>query len=129
LLRRGGLGRLLDLSARHLDLGYRDYLSLLRASSVVVTMSLFDEGWCRTAHEAMLLRRPLVGSGRGGMTELLEGGKQVICPRFDDLRDQVVRILADAAMAARMGDDGYQFARTFTTERFRDGWLELLSGI
>ena len=121
--------RLLDIPARHLDLGYRDYLTLLRASSVVVTMSLFDEGWCRTAHEAMLLRRPVVGSGRGGMTELLEGGKQVICPRFDDLRDQVGRILSDAALAARMGDDGYQFARTFTTERFRDDWLQLLSGV
>ena len=45
---------------------------LLQAASVAVTMSKFNEGWCRTAHEAMLCKTPVVGSGMGGMGELLE---------------------------------------------------------
>jgi glycosyltransferase involved in cell wall biosynthesis len=120
--------RLVRLSALNLDAGYREYLTLLAASSVVVTMSKFDEGWCRTAHEAMLLRRPVVGSGRGGMGELLGGGGQVVCTRFDDLRAHVEALLADPARAAAQGEAGYRFARSFTTERFRREWTEVLTG-
>ena len=52
-----------DTPATNLRLDDRDYLRLLKASSVVVAMSKFREGWNRTAHEAMLCRTPVVGSG------------------------------------------------------------------
>ena len=68
---------------------FGDYLKLLKASWVVLTMSKFKEGWCRTAHEAMLLKTPVIGSGTGGMRELLENGKQIVCPEFDNLREKV----------------------------------------
>jgi glycosyltransferase involved in cell wall biosynthesis len=119
--------RLSSIPAQHLDLSYREYLCLLRASSVVVTMSLLKEGWCRTAHEAMLLKRPVIGSGRGGMAELLNGGNQVVCPRFEDLRAHVQALLADEVHATQMGEEGFRFARTFSRRRFQEDWLELLS--
>ena len=47
--------------------------------------------WNRTAHEAMLVGTPVIGSGRAGMRELLEAGGQLICERFEDLRHALVR--------------------------------------
>lgn len=48
-----------------------DYPDFLRSCSLVVANSLFLEGWCRVVHEAAILGTPVVGSGYGGMAELL----------------------------------------------------------
>ncbi|GAI24374.1 unnamed protein product, partial [marine sediment metagenome] len=61
--------RMINIPALNLDLEYRDYLRLLKTSSIVVAMSRFKEGWCITAHEAMLCKTPVIGSGLGGMKE------------------------------------------------------------
>ena len=82
-----------DLPILNLNLDYRDYLLLLKSSSVVITMSKFKEGWNRTAHEAMLCKTPVIGSGLGGMKELLEGGNQIICENFSDLKERVSYVL------------------------------------
>lgn len=111
---------------RHLALGYRDYLQLLRAASAVITMSRFQEGWTRTAHEAMLCRTPVVGSGEGGMRELLEGGRQIVCPDFAGLREAVSRVLNDSELRERMGADGYRYASRFTEAHFADQWCRLI---
>ena len=119
--------RQIQISARNFDLSYREYLLLLRVSSIVITMSTFKEGWCRTAHEAMLLKRPVIGSGKGGMRELLEGGKQIICEDFDNLRERVVYLLEHPEEAVEMGRKGYQFAAKFRIEEFQRSWRELVA--
>ncbi|HVZ47939.1 MAG TPA: glycosyltransferase family 4 protein [Gemmatimonadaceae bacterium] len=118
-----------QLPALNINGTRREYLELLAASAVVVTMSTFDEGWCRTAHEAMLLGRPVVGSGRGGMGELLAGGAQVTCPDFRDLRGHVSRLLADPPRAAAAGETGRAWARTFTADRFRSAWRTFVQSL
>lgn len=115
------------IPAINLEIEYREYLKLLKASSVVVTMSKFNEGWCRTAHEAMLLKTPVIGSGLGGMKELLEGGKQIVCPDFNELREKVEYLLSHPEIRIKMGEDGYNFAKNFTSERFRNDWLVLIN--
>ena len=65
-----------------MKLSFQEYLILLKASTVVLTMSLFKEGWCRVAHEALLLGTPVIGSGAGGMTEVLAQGGGIICERL-----------------------------------------------
>ena len=115
-----------DLPCLNLSLSYREYLLLLKISSVVVTMSKFREGWCRTAHEAMLCKTPVVGSGAGGMAELLEGGKQFICQDIYELP----RLVETAEKErGRMGEEGCQFASTFTLERFEREWLYLVEEV
>jgi glycosyltransferase involved in cell wall biosynthesis len=114
--------RRVNIGAANLNVSYRDYLALLKASSVVVTMSLFNEGWNRTAHEAMLCGTPVVGSGTGGMRELLEGGGQVVCPNFTGLAAAVGRAIGGNPSGSR----GREFARQFTYERFRVAWETLL---
>lgn len=112
----------------NLDLEYKDYLRLLKASDIVLTMSKFKEGWCRTAHEAMLCRTPVIGSGKGGMFELLEEGDQTICP-FDKLKGCVEHFLANPSMRKAVGEYGYEFAKDFTLERFKNEWLTLIKKI
>jgi glycosyltransferase involved in cell wall biosynthesis len=110
--------------AINLNLNHREYLTLLKASSVVIVMSKFKEGWNRTAHEAMLCKTPVVGSGKGGMRELLEGGKQIICEDISKLNQHV-----DIAIGNReeSGGKGYMFAKDFTVERFEKEWERFLS--
>lgn len=119
--------RMADIPALNLNLSYRDYLKLLKSSSVVLTMTKFREGWCRTAHEAMLLKSPVIGSGLGGMKELLEGGKQIICPDFKDLRRKVGYLLENPQLRQEMGEQGYNFAKNFTPQRFKGEWLSLIN--
>lgn len=110
-----------DIPAINLNLNYRDYLRLLKASSVVVTMSLFKEGWCRTAHEAMLCKTPVVGSGRGGMEELLNGGQQIVCKNFVDLKSNVEYLME----SPEFGEAGFSYASQmqFTKEYFQKEWI------
>jgi glycosyltransferase involved in cell wall biosynthesis len=117
------------IPARNLNLEYKDYLKLLKATSLVIAMSKFKEGWCRTAHEAMLLKTPVIGSGFGGMRELLEGGKQMICQDFDLLKEKVEYLLNHPEIREKMGEEGYHFAKDFTLEKFEKSWLELIHKI
>lgn len=105
----------------------REYLRLLKAATLVVTMSQFAEGWCRTAHEAMLCQTPVLGSGRGGMRELLEPGGQTICESFNALRAAVEDLLAHEAKREHLGRRGCDFARQFSYDKFQAAWLDLAS--
>jgi glycosyltransferase involved in cell wall biosynthesis len=106
-----------------------EYLCLLRAAAVVVTMSQFDEGWCRTAHEGMLCGTPAVGSGRGGMRELLESGGQIVCPDFRSLRSAVENLLRHEEQRTGLGREGCYYAKQFTHTRFQRAWTELVNDI
>jgi glycosyltransferase involved in cell wall biosynthesis len=109
-----------------LRLDRRDYLRLLAASDVVTTMSEFDEGWCRTAHEGMLTKTPVIGSGRGGMRELLVGGNQVITEDPRELRQAVLAYLQDPYKRAAAGQQGFEYAETFSFERFQSAWRDCI---
>jgi len=114
-----------NLPTLNLNLNYRDYLLLLKSASVVITLSKFKEGWNRTVHEAMLCRTPVIGSGSGGMRELLEGGEQIICEEDTKLREKVHYVLDHP----ELGERGYEFAKQFTIKRFNDEWLRLIENI
>lgn len=115
--------RKINLPVRTFELSYTEYVLLLSACDVVITMSKFLEGWNRVAHEAMLCKTPVIGSGTGGMGELLQGGGQIICKNIQDLREHVHFALANAAP---LGDKGYRFASQFTIQRFSESWLNLI---
>ena len=116
----------IKLPIPNLELNYRDYLLLLKSSSVVLTMSKFLEGWNITAHEAMLCKTPVIGSGKGGMRELLEGGRQIICTDFSELAEQIEYALKSKE---ELGSHGYEFASKYTLEMFESKWLNLVDHI
>lgn len=121
--------RQVKIPALNLNLEYREFQTLLKASSVAVTMSKFKEGWCFTTYESMLSKTPVIGSGKGGMRELLEGGGQTICSDFSFLREKVEYLLNHPEIREKMGDDGYEFAKKFNLERFEKEWLSLIEKI
>lgn len=118
--------RAVKIPARNLEISYEEYLCLLKASSVAITMSKFKEGWNRTAHEAMLLQTPVIGSGVGGMRELLEGGNQIICEDFRFLREKVEYLLQNPDTRNTIGRMGYDYAKNFSLERFENEWIDLV---
>jgi glycosyltransferase involved in cell wall biosynthesis len=111
---------------RCLSLERQEYLRLLKSAALVVTMSQFAEGWCRTAHEAMLCGTPVLGSGKGGMRELLDAGRQIICEDFKTLRATVNGMLHNEGKRTELGQAGYEYASQFTYERFQDEWTKLV---
>lgn len=107
--------------------GRKDYLRLLAASNLAITMSQFAEGWCRAAHEAMLSGTPVIGSGLGGMRELLESGGQIVCHDFGSLRGLVEGLLADEDRRVELALRGREFAKQFTVGRFQAEWVDLVN--
>lgn len=118
-----------EMPALNLNLTRREYLILLKASSIAITMSKFKEGWCWITHEAMLSKTPVIGSGKAGMREPLEGGQQIICEDFSKLREKVEFLLKNPEKRRIMGEKGYNFAKDFTKERFKKSWLDLINKI
>lgn len=113
-----------ELPCLNLNLPYKEYLHLLKASAAVITFSQFKEGWNRVAHEAMMLGVPVIGSGLGGMGELLDGGGQIIVTDPDDLNSALNKVLENSELGVR----GREFAQTFTQERFRKACVEIVKG-
>jgi glycosyltransferase involved in cell wall biosynthesis len=117
------------VSAKNLNLGYKDYLCLIKASDMVVEMHKFKTGWSRISQEAMLFKKPVIGSGAGGTRELLEGGRQIICPDFKSLRGGVEYLLHNPKVRQKMGEDGYAYAKSFTMEKFQQEWVDLIKNV
>lgn len=105
----------------NLNLSYREYLILLSVSDVVLTMSRFLEGWNRTAHEATLLGTTVIGSGTGGMRELLEKSNQIICSEFGSLKDTVVDVLFENNNRLL----NKHFISGLDLEKFKNNWLKI----
>lgn len=102
---------------------YRDYQRLLKVSDLCVMMSEFEEGWNRAAHEALLCKTPVIGTGYGGMKELLEGSGQIVCNDPSNLPMVVKKLLDNKEDAGRKG---FEFARNFDVEEFRKKWVQLV---
>ena len=115
-----------DIPVLHYDLPFEDYLKLLAVSSLAITMSKLPEGWSRNAHEAMLMKTPVIGSGIAGMGELLESGGQIICREIDYLSSLVDNLLGDEEKMKDMSLKGYMFAKNFTKETFNQEWIDLI---
>lgn len=111
----------IELPIPNLILSYKDYRLLLASSDIVITMSLFKEGWNRTAHESILCGTPVIGSGSGGMKELLEESDQIICHSFEDLPSIVEKIL-HSHISVRD-----EFVRSCNLEYFKLKWLQVLT--
>ena len=112
-----------ELPVKFLSLSRHDYILLLKASDVVVTFSKMTEGWNRIAHEAMLCGTPVIGSGKGGMKELLEGGKQTIVSDASALADAVERVLSEKS---RYAQSGLNYVKQFDMQYFQHAWISAI---
>jgi glycosyltransferase involved in cell wall biosynthesis len=100
-----------------INASFDEYSILLKNAKAVICMSEFKEGWCRVLHEAAIHGTPILGSGLGGMNELLEVGG-FTASTADKLRDDLdVRIKEGS-----LSNDKVNLYRAFTLERFYKAW-------
>ena len=112
-----------DLPVKYLKVDHTEYLTLLAASSVVITFSKMIEGWNRIAHEALLCGTPVIGSGVGGMRELLDGAGQKIVPASEGLKTAVKEVLQNRN---ELAEKGKSFVSKFDMNYFRNAWLDAM---
>ena len=77
-------------------------------------MSTFKEGWCRVLHEAAIHGTPILGSGLGGMRELLQLSS-VRPSTFNTLNRDVMKKL----MEPKLSDDIQKNFAGFTSRNSR----------
>jgi glycosyltransferase involved in cell wall biosynthesis len=107
-------------------LSKNEFPILLKIADVVLAMSTMPEGWNRIAHEALLVKTPVIGSGTGGMRELLERSGQKIVEDYSSL-DQEIETCIN--YKNQLGNLGYDFVKQFDMNYFESKWLELMSQI
>ncbi|MBS1765449.1 MAG: glycosyltransferase [Bacteroidetes bacterium] len=125
LIMTGANNKAEDIPVRFLSLNKEDYVMLLHASSVVVLMSKLNEGWNRVAHEALLCKTPVIGSGIGGMHELLTKSGQIITTK-DDLKDNVISTLQSGKIRS---EKGYEFVKQFDMNYFNTSWQTTIKNL
>lgn len=123
LVMSGSRNNATDLPVRFLNLDRFDYLRLLHASDLVITLSTMMEGWNRIAHESLLCCTPVIGSGRGGMKELLEGAGQKIVTDKSTLSVAVEDVLRNKKEYV---EKGLKYVLQFDKEYFENEWIKTI---
>ncbi len=113
----------LKLPVSHLNLSFEEYIVLLHTASVSVFMSQIHEGWHRGAHESILCRTPVIGTGKGGMGELLQHTGQTVCNSFETLQEDVKRIIEQNLTVS---EEAWEYAKRFDLNRFYDAWEDVI---
>lgn len=117
----GYAGPSVDGLINHSRLNYTDYLKLLSDVDVCITYSRFREGWCRTAHEALVLGTCVIGSGYGGMGELLNGAGQWIASDYLSLKKCLNQYY--------MKNINTEYVNSFGFDRFKKSWIQLVRSL
>lgn len=118
--------RVSDGDIKVLKLNYKEYITLLRFCDLVLSVSEFKEGWNRIAHEALLVKTPVIGSGMGGMRELLENAGQVICEDMTRLPDYVDLVFNNYGSYS---NKGYHYVKSFDLHYFTRSWVDLVESL
>ncbi len=113
----------LKLPVLNLNLNFEEYILLLQASSLSVLISQIDEGWNRVAHESILCQTPVIGSGKGGMGELLSESGQLICQDFSRLNELVELSLSNKSKVTK---NALAYVKSFSVSKFYDEWKTIL---
>ncbi len=90
---------------------YRNVADPLSIMEVAIHASVSPEPFGRVLLEAMAMRRPVVGSRGGAVTEIVLDGVTGFTFRpgdVDDLAEKTVRLLVDSELASRLGEAGYR---------------------
>jgi glycosyltransferase involved in cell wall biosynthesis len=112
-----------DLQGIHfINANFNEYNVLLKNAKAVICMSEFKEGWCRALHEAAIHGTPILGSGLGGMKELLEIGS-FMPSTVNTLSHDFDIIIKEGPLS----EDKVNSYRAFTLEKFYEAWRRCVS--
>ncbi|MFM9963080.1 MAG: glycosyltransferase [Planctomycetaceae bacterium] len=114
-------------------LGTRRDVPRLLAAADVCLLSSISEGIPLTLIEAMAARLPVVSTDVGGVAEVVVPEfTGLLAPAGDDaqLANQLARLAADRALAARWGDNGAARAeKLFSFEQMADGYARVFEEV
>jgi glycosyltransferase involved in cell wall biosynthesis len=103
----------------------------LMAAARGILFAPFQEDYGYVTLEAFLSRKPVVtASDSGGPLEFVQDGVNgfVRDPAPEAVAEAVARLAADAALARRLGDSGYERARLITWEGVVERLLSPVTG-
>jgi glycosyltransferase involved in cell wall biosynthesis len=100
-----------------------DALAVIRSSRVLTLPSRWPEPFGIAGLEAMALRRPVVATNGGGVSEWLDDGETGFAVPPGDvaaLAGALARVLNDDTLARRLGDEAYRRSKRFAPESHLD---------
>ena len=109
---------------RLINANYDDYNIILKHAKAVICMSEFKEGWCRVLHEAAIHGTPILGSGLGGMGELLNIGN-LKSSTIETLGNDLNSIVNEK----QLSNDKVRLYRLFNLEKFNQNWLNCVNDL
>lgn len=116
---------------RFIFTGFRDDIGRLMTALDVHVLSTHLEGFPLVNLEAMSKRTPVISTAISGVPEAINDGENgflVEHENAEQLADRMKILLEDKVLAAKMGDDAYEFVKeNFSSERFRDQILAIYS--
>lgn len=102
------------------------------ASDVVVLASREEEGWGITLLEGMISGKPVIGSPKGALIELVKDrGILLKDNTVEDLISALKRLMESPALREEMGQAGPPYARQFSYQKTAQAhleWFEVLLG-
>lgn len=117
----------LDNHFQYAGLVARDQLPLYySASDVVVLVSLEEEGWGITLLEGMISGKPVIGSPKGALIELVRGRGLLLEENNDQALAQALKGLIESPeIRDQMGQAGPPYARQFSYQAAAQAHLSL----
>lgn len=101
---------------------------LYRSADIVAIPSLYSEGTSLSLLEALASGCAVVATDVGGMTNIVLDGFNglLVPPRAQPLREALERLIADAPLRARLGENARASAEAFSLPRWRTAWQKAL---
>jgi hypothetical protein len=108
----------LTQSVRFLDFKENPY-GILNQADIILTCSR-NEAFGRTTLEAMLLKKPVIGTNSGGTPELIKekyNGLLYTPKNFMELAEKIEYFINNADKIVEFGENGYKFAKNNFTKK------------
>jgi glycosyltransferase involved in cell wall biosynthesis len=95
---------------------HRDIWHYIAACDTLVLPSIWPEGLGIVLIEAMLMKKPVIGSKIGGINDVIIDGKNgyLVPPgEVRELADRIIRLLSDQELSFKFGEEGEKIAREY----------------
>jgi glycosyltransferase involved in cell wall biosynthesis len=96
---------------------HEELISLMKSSTLIVVPSLLPEACPRVAIEAMACGKPIVGSSRGAVPEILGKAGVVVEPTCEKMTQSIAALLEDASLRKRLSQLAWDRSQEFSIGR------------
>lgn len=113
--------------------GYKENIFSIVNQADVVLMCSRNEAFGRVTLEAMLLKKPVLGTNSGGTPELIKEGFNGLLYKpgdYEELAAKIEYLMENREKMKEFGENGFKFAKeNFTKEEFGGKFYQLLQNV